>query len=422
MMDLLREDAAAIYQEAVSAVMPEAAVIKALQAENMDMPQGERVVIALGKAAWRMARAAGEVLGNSISRGLVITKHQHAQGPIPGFHIIEAGHPVPDHCSLAGARHAMNLVSDLTPEDQVILLISGGGSALFELPVPGVSLENIQQITQQLLDSGASISEINTIRKRLSSVKAGRFAQACGGARILSVVLSDVLGDRLDMIASGPAYPDSTTAADAKEILRRYRLQLSEAAEKALEMETPKIIANCRTILAGNVAALCRAAAKKAESLGYRPVILTTTLDGEASEAGRVLAAFAREINSSMLKEYRFTQPCALILGGETVVQVRGSGKGGRCQELALAAAIQMAGLEQTVLAAVGSDGTDGPTDAAGGMVDGGSLNRMREAGVDPQALLEENDAFHALQASGDLIITGPTGTNVNDLIILLSR
>ncbi|MFY9154434.1 MAG: DUF4147 domain-containing protein, partial [Prolixibacteraceae bacterium] len=319
------------------------------------------------------------------------------------------------------ANLALELVSELTPEDQLIFLISGGGSALFEKPMDGVSLEDIIFITNHLLACGADIVEINTIRKHLSAVKGGRFAQQCGGAKIYSIVLSDVVGDHPDAIASGPAFPDSSTSADALRILEKYSIRIDSHLKKALESETPKFLDNCETVISGNVSELCRAAAESAEHLGYTPLILTTSVNSEAKEFGKFLASIAHEIKAGNTASYP-QAPCAIITGGETVVHLTGKGKGGRNQELALSAATGIEGLGNVLVFSVGSDGTDGPTDAAGGIVDGSSVSRMRAASVSPEASLENNDSYSALKSSGDLILTGPTGTNVNDLMVVLCR
>jgi hydroxypyruvate reductase len=319
-----------------------------------------------------------------------------------------------------GATKVLELVAGLTPDDLVIFLVSGGGSALFEKPLEGVSLEDVMGITNELLSCGADILEINTIRKHLSAVKGGRFAQQCGGAKIFSIVLSDVVGDKLDAIASGPAYPDSTTSADAFRILQKYHIRIGDHLAEALGKETPKMVANCETVVTGSVTALCEAAARSAELLGYTPLILTTAIDCEAKEIGRLLASKAKEIRGNDTIHPR--PPCAIIAGGETIVLLTGSGKGGRNQEVALAAAMGIAGMEEVVIFSVGSDGTDGPTEAAGGMVDGQSIARMRARSIDPAGFLANNDSYHALKASGDLVMTGPTGTNVNDLMVVLLR
>ncbi len=419
--DPLREDAMKIVKETIKAVLPEEAVIKALMQKEFNNKE-KIVVVAIGKAAWNMARATKETLGDPISKGVVITKYGHSKGPIGSFEIVEAGHPVPDENSVKGAEKVLKLVSGLTKADQVIFLISGGGSALFEKPMEGVDLQDIMDITHQLLTSGGDIVEINTIRKRLSALKGGRFAALCGESDIFSIVLSDVIGDRLDSIASGPAYPDCSTAEEALEILEKYDLQVADPIKEILKIETPKVVENCETVITGSVRALCEAAATSAKHLGYETMIITSTLDCEAKDAGKFLASMAREIIDFKGESPVITPPCAVIAGGETVVRVTGNGKGGRNQELALSAAMGIKGLKDVVLFSLGSDGTDGPTEAAGGMVDGTSVEKMKAAGVSPEEYLNNNDSYTALKASGDLIITGATGTNVNDVAVLLIR
>lgn len=288
---------------------------------------------------------------------------------------------------------------------------------MFELPLPGVTLEDVRDVTEALLTSGADIVEINAVRKHLSLVKGGRFAQRCAPAHVRAIVLSDVLGDALDSIASGPAHPDATTSEDAFAVLEKYNIEVNKAVRAALGVETPKRLENVRTEITGNVTQLCEAAMHTAQRLGYRPLLLTTTLDGEAREAGAMLAAIAREIRRSGMP---LRPPCAVICGGETVVHVRGHGKGGRNQEVALAAARGIAGLMDVVVFSVGSDGTDGPTDAAGGLVDGALAGRCRLVGRSIDRALRDNDAYTLLKAMDGLVVTGPTGTNVNDLAVVL--
>jgi len=406
----LREDADAIVRSAIKAVLPDEAVRRALKDY---VPAGGRtLLVAVGKAAWPMANAAADTLGH-VDGGIVITKYGHARGAIPGLLCREAGHPVPDENGFEATREALALVKGLTAEDTVVFLLSGGGSALFELPlIPGAEL---QDVTRQLLACGADIVEINTIRKRLSAVKGGRFAQACAPARVLSIVLSDVLGDPLDSIASGPAYPDGTTCAEALAVAEKYGLRLSAAARALLAQETPKELTNVETHIRGSVRELCAAAGKAAAELGYIPVFLTDRLACEAREAGRFLAAIARSHAGD-------GRPTAFLAGGETVVHLTGKGAGGRNQELALAACEGIAGLSNAAVFSVGSDGTDGPTDAAGGFVDGETFAALRSRGIDLHDTLRNNDAYHALQAVGGLLVTGPTGTNVNDVSVVLLR
>jgi glycerate 2-kinase len=418
-MNTIRDDAMVIIHESIKAVLPEAAVIEALKNRKI---RDRAVLVAIGKAAWNMASAAMKILGTKVNRGVVITKYGHSRGPIERCEIIEAGHPVPDENSVLGTTKALELVSELTAADQVIFLISGGGSALFEKPLDGVSLDDIREITQQLLGCGADISEINTIRKHLSAVKGGRFAQQCGSAGICTVVLSDVIGDKLDTIASGPAYPDSSTSADAFAILKKYEIQIGSHLVKAIGQETPKVIGNSETYITGNLAALCDAAARSAARLGYTPQLLSTSFDCEAKKMGEYLASVARDIKARVENAPAQNLPCSVIAGGETIVRLSGKGKGGRNQEVALAAALGIEGIEDVLIFSLGSDGTDGPTDAAGGFADGNTAARIRAGSINPEMSLANNDSYHALQASGDLIMTGPTGTNVNDLMVILCK
>ena len=408
MDQILRKHADAIVAASIRAVQPDEAVSRALT--DREFP-GRVVLVAAGKAAWQMAKAAYDCMGDRIDAGVVVTKYDHVMGPISNFVCCEAGHPVPDENSFAGTQRALDMVSGLTPEDTVLFLLSGGGSALFEKPlVPGPVL---QDITGQLLACGADIVEINTIRKRLSAVKGGRFAQACAPAQVFSIVLSDILGDPLDMIASGPAVPDTSTCAQAVAIAEKYNLKLTEEARVLLQQETPKKLDNVTTQINGSVRELCAAAAKVCRELGYEPVMLTDQLTCQAKEAGSFLA--------SVLKTHAGTgRKLAFIAGGETVVHLTGHGKGGRNQELALSAAVGIDGIPGTAVFSVGSDGTDGPTDAAGGYVDYETAKCLKEQGVLIYDVLRDNDAYHALQKSGGLVITGPTGTNVNDVAVAL--
>ena len=410
MNQLLREHADTIVRESIAAVQPDAAVQKALQGREFP---GRVLLVAAGKAAWQMAKAAADCLGERIEKGVVVTKYDHVMGPIPKCDCYEAGHPVPDENSFRGTQAALDLVEHLEEEDTVLFLLSGGGSALFEKPL--VTKEELQDITQQLLACGADIVEINTIRKRLSQVKGGRFAKICAPAKVVAVVLSDILGDPLDMIASGPACPDSATAADALRIAEKYKLRMSGTAAKLLEVETPKALDNVETQINGSVRELCAAAAKTCVKLGYEPVVLTDQLCCQAREAGSFLA--------SILKTHQADgKPMAFIAGGETVVKLTGKGKGGRNQELALSAGNEIAGMHSAAVFSVGSDGTDGPTDAAGGYADGDTRAELAAQGIIIDKVLADNDAYHALEKTGGLIMTGPTGTNVNDVAVALMR
>ena len=408
MNQTLRKDADQIIASSLKAVLPDEAVQRALQ--NFVPGSGRTLLVAAGKAAWQMAAAAVRTLGH-VDGGVVVTKYDHVKGEIPGVVCCEGGHPVPDNGSFAGTQKALDLVQGLTENDTVLFLLSGGGSALFEKPL--VSGEELQGITRQLLACGADIVEMNTIRKRLSAVKGGRFAQLCAPAKVFSIVLSDILGDPLDMIASGPAYPDTSTCAEAQAIAEKYHLELSAEARALLGRETPKTLDNVTTQITGSVRELCAAAAAECRTLGYEPVVLTDQLCCEAREAGSFLASILRTHAGEGKK-------LAFLAGGETVVHLTGKGLGGRNQELALAAAPGIAGLDQAAVFSFGSDGTDGPTDAAGGYVDGSTQSALAAQGMDVFLTLADNDAYHALKAVDGLVMTGPTGTNVNDVAVAL--
>ena len=410
MNKLLRAHADAIIASSINAVKPDEAVSRALAGQEFS---GRVVLVAAGKAAWQMAKAAHDCLGDRIDAGVVVTKYDHVMGPIANFDCREAGHPVPDENSFSGTQAALDLVSGLTAEDTVLFLLSGGGSALFEKPL--VAGEVLQDVTGQLLACGADIVEINTIRKRLSGVKGGRFAQICAPAHVFSIVLSDILGDPLDMIASGPAYPDSSTCEQAVAIAEKYQLNLTDEVRELLMQETPKQLDNVTTQINGSVRELCAAAAAACRELGYEPILLTDQLCCQAKEAGSFLA--------SVLKTHaNGGRNMAFLAGGETVVQLTGKGKGGRNQELALAAAAGIEGNASMAVFSVGSDGTDGPTDAAGGYADGDTASELRANGLEVYQVLQDNDAYNALKPIGGLIFTGPTGTNVNDVAVALLR
>lgn len=408
---MLKNDCLYIVKEAIARVLPDEAVKRAL--EGRDFSGGRLLLVSVGKAAWSMADAAYSVLGTRIDDGIVITKHGYSKGAIGALTVREAGHPVPDADSFNATNEALELTCGLKAEDTVLFLLSGGGSALFESPL--IPEAELQDITRQLLDCGANIVEINTVRKRLSTVKGGRFAVHCAPAQVFTVVLSDVIGDPLDMIASGPAYPDASTCGEAAGIVEKYDLRISQCAWEALKTETPKALPNVETHITGSVRELCAAAAAACRELGYEPRLLTECLDCEAREAGRFLASVARTHRDT-------PRSLAFIAGGETVVHITGSGRGGRNQELALSAAAGIAGLETTAVFSVGSDGTDGPTDAAGGYVDGDTLEALREQGLDPHEVLRRNDSYTALKAVDSLIFTGATGTNVNDIAVILIK
>ena len=406
MNQALRKDAEKIARGAIDSVSPEAAVRRALEGKTFS---GKLYLVSVGKAAWKMAEVAASCLEQPLEAGIVVTKYDHVEHPIPGVTCYEAGHPVSDENTFRATQAVLDMTADLDKSDTVLFLLSGGGSALFEQPV--VAEAELQSITRQLLACGADIVEMNTIRKRLSMVKGGKFAQWCAPAHVEAIVLSDILGDPLDMIASGPAASDKSTCADALAIAEKYQLALSDSAMDCLRTETPKELTNVSTQIIGSVRELCKAASEIAEELGYEPILLTDHLDCEAKEAGAFLADVLR------------THACdgkklAYLAGGETVVHLVGKGLGGRNQEIALAAAAGLAGIPNACVISVGSDGTDGPTDAAGGYSDGDTTKELAKHGLTVSEVLADNNAYHALKAVDGLIFTGPTGTNVNDVAV----
>lgn len=442
----LRSEAQQIIEYAIGKSLPDRAVTDALAKMNVS---GNIYLVAIGKAAWQMANAAVGCLKQPPTDGIVLTKYGHAQGPVPGVRCFEGGHPIVDENGLAGTEAILDMTAHLTAQDRVLLLISGGGSALFEKPL--VPLPVLQEFNRQLLAAGASITEINIVRKRLSAVKGGRFAKWCEPAHVDCIILSDVLGDAVDMIASGPAAPDRSTCEDALAVVEKYGLDVPEEVLACLRRETPKRLGQVSYHVIGSVAQLCAAAAEKCRELGYETHILTDQMCCEAREAGLFLASLAldgqlsggREVllrdvqltggREALLRDGRpstgktssvgsgpFQGKRAYIAGGECVVHLRGTGMGGRNQELALAAAQGLAGISNAALFSVGSDGTDGPTDAAGGYVDGDTLAALTAQGIRVRDVLANNDSYHALDAVGGLLKTGPTGTNVNDFAVLL--
>lgn len=415
----LRNDAHKIMESSLQAVLPDKAVSGII---GKHLNSGKKYfLVSVGKAAWTMAKTAKDVLGGQISGGIVLSKYHHIEGPVNGIMMLEAGHPVPDAASVSGTRIILDEIKSLDENIEILFLLSGGGSALFELPVDGVVLEDIQNITEQLLACGADITEINTIRKRLSKVKAGGFAALCGNRFIHAIILSDVIGNRVDSIASGPVSPDSSTREDALAIVEKYSLKMNHACRKALDIEPVKQLSNVDVTIAGSVDELCDAAAAAAEALGYSCIRLSSAYTNEARALGTELAAAARSYSAEG-RVNDAPQKTAWIAGGETIVKLTGQGKGGRNQEFALSSAMEIEGIDGIVAMGFGSDGTDGPTDAAGGIVDGYSVQRMKDAGLDPSDILQRNDSYNGLKAGGDLLITGPTGTNVNDLYLVLKE
>jgi hydroxypyruvate reductase len=401
-----------------------------VQGHRFDLaPYRHIYVVGGGKAAGPMTEALETILASHITGGVINIPHgDHSKTQTLQLH--PASHPVPDQAGVEGAQEMLKIAENATAEDLVICLISGGGSSLMCSPRGGIKLEDKQQLTAGLLRSGATINEVNTVRKHLSAFKGGWLAKKAYPATVLSIILSDVVGDPLGVIASGPTVPDQTTFADAKAVLEKYGLLTNAPASvrKVLEdgveghiAETPKpddsTFEQVVNVVVGNNRAACLAAKKYLQSEGLNVVLLTSTLEGEARCVGTVLAAVAKEVCSSGNPAHR---PVAIVTGGETTVKVTGNGLGGRNQELALAVALKLGLGGAVVVACVGTDGVDGPTDAAGAVVDASTLLRAKAAGLDAEAFLAANDSYHFFAALNDLVFTGQTGTNVNDLTIII--
>jgi len=427
-----REAAAAIWRAALAAGDVAPLIRRHLRVDgrilkagplHLDLDRVRRIlVLGAGKAGAAMAASAETVLGGRVSGGFVVVKDGYRVATAC-VEVVEAGHPVPDARGVAASARVLELATSATADDLVLFLVSGGGSALTPAPAPPVTLEEKQALTRLLLAAGATINELNAVRKHLSRFKGGLLARAAAPATVLTLALSDVIGDPLDVIASGPTAPDPTTYADALAVLdhrgvlegapRAIVERLRAGAGGALA-ETPKpgdpVFARVTNLVIGNNALVADAAAAEAERRGYRPHVLTRALQGEARDTARDLVARARALPA----------PAALIAGGETTVTVRGRGRGGRCQEFALAAALALEAGESLVVLAAGTDGTDGPTDAAGGVVDAATLVRGRAAGADAARALADNDAHAFLRAAGACIVSGPTNTNLLDLYLIL--
>ncbi len=400
-----------LIENLIKEARPDFAVKRAL--EDFVLPKGRLILIAIGKAGYSMALSAEEVLGDKISDGFVITKYGHSQSELRYVKIREAAHPIPDEAGFKATKEVLALVEPLCKDDKVLFLVSGGGSALFELPL--IASARLREISDILLKSGADIGEINTVRKHLSAVKGGRFAEICAPAQVESIILSDVLGDRLDVIASAPAYPDESTSKDALDVLEKYGIDILEEEKNVILKETPKSLSNVKSKIIASVEGLCKTAIKELECLGYQTVFLTDRASCEAKDLGYFLGNIAQTHADT-------DKNLAFVCGGETIVKVRGSGKGGRNQELALAAAIEIKDLPNVALFSLASDGTDGPTDAAGGIVDAFTYAKVLASQKSPEYFLGNNDSYHALEKAGALIKTGATGTNVNDVTVLLIR
>jgi glycerate 2-kinase len=443
-VDELRTIAKSLFLKAVAAVDPYQRLKEIVKIEkdhlHIVMSEGlvkdfdlkdfkNLILIGAGKASAPMAQAIEELLGDRITKGIVTTKFGHSLR-LRWTRIIEAGHPIPDPMGLTGTQMIIDLLRESGPQDLVIFLLSGGASALLPMPADAIRLEEKQEVTQLLLDCGADIQEINTVRKHISEIKGGRLARLAFPSTVLGFILSDVVGDPLDAIGSGPTVPDTSTFEEAWEILRRYKLlkEVAPSIRRHLQLgkegkieETPKpgdpsFDRVCNTLIGSNLLAL-QTVARISRSLGFNALILSSSIVGETREAARFHVAIAREV---VYNGNPIPKPACLISGGETTVTLRGKGLGGRNQEFVLAGAMEIHGLERVVLLSGGTDGTDGPTDAAGAIADSTTIQKAREMGLDPRTHLEENDAYPFFKKLGDLLMTGPTRTNVMDVRIIL--
>lgn len=403
----LLSDAISIGLYAISSCLPETGVKQAMK--KLDL-QGDIYLVSVGKASFNMAKAAIEQ--TNIKQGIVISKYGHIKGELKNTKCYEAGHPVLDENGIEATEQIISMCSDLKEDDVVLFLLSGGASALFERPL--IDLKKLQDLNRQMLNKGLNINEINTIRKKLSLVKGGRFADICRPARVYSIILSDVLGDDLGTIGSGPTVKDNTNVSDALRIIEKYQLDLDEGTMEKLKDSKDADATNAVNIVIGSVRILCENAARKAEELGYETFIVTDAIDIEARDAGDLLF--------NELAKYEDRKKVALIMGGETIVHVKGKGSGGRNQEMVLSQIEHLKDKEGVLFMSLGSDGTDGPTDAAGGYVDKDSYDKLNALHIDYKKVLEDNDAYHALKKIDGLIWTGPTGTNVNDISIILKN
>ncbi len=435
----LRKDALVIFQAGVRAVDPVNAVKRHFKLQDSILSVGERTydlascnkvyVIGAGKASAAMAQPIEEIFAGRIKASAVNVKYGH-DVPLKIIRVIEAGHPVPDEAGLKGTKKIIQLLRQTGEKDLVICLISGGGSALLPYPAKGLTLENKQKVTKYLLEVGATIHEINAVRKHISQVKGGQLARLVYPSTLISLILSDVIGDKLDSIASGPTVPDSSTFSDCLHILDKYNirqkipaavLELLERGARGEIKETPKaddpVFKKTQNVIIGSNILAVKAAREKAEELKYHSLILSSFIEGETKEVAKVHAAIAKEILSTGSP---LPRPACIISGGETTVTIRGQGLGGRNQEFVLAAAVEIDGLEDVVILSGGTDGTDGPTDAAGALADGKTVSRAKAQGLDAEYYLRENDSYHFFKLLGDLLITGPTYTNVMDLRLVI--
>ena len=434
----LRQSARVIWEAALSAANPATCIRNFIKVDDKFLSiagnkieiRGRVIVIGAGKPSARMAQVAEEIVGSHITGGLVVTKYGHSL-PLNRIKLVEAGHPIPDNAGMRAALETRDLLRGLSQDDLVLCLISGGASALWTAPAEGITLEEIQDVTSLLLRSGATIRELNAVRKHLSAIAGGQLARWAAPAHVISLIVSDVIGDPIDFIGSGPTAPDTTSFSDAYAIIQKYGIEVAPAIRDRIQEgtrgqipETPKpgdaVFKNVQNYIIANNRLLIEAAVSKARELNFNTLILGTEVEGEAKEVGRFFAAIAREIgrNGNPVKP-----PACILAAGETTVTVRGQGLGGRNQEMALAWAIAMAGRPASIttcFASVATDGTDGPTTAAGGLVDHFTCSRAVDLGLIPLKYLRSNDSSNLLKATGDLIITGPTQTNLMDLQILL--
>lgn len=400
MIETLIKDSSLIIKTAIAEVMPQKAVAKALA--DIEKPIGKTIIIAIGKAAYDMAKKASEII--DYDKGLIVTKYKHSKGDIKNFTIIEAGHPILDQNSIIAGKEAIKMVNDLSTDDLVLFLISGGGSALFEVPL--LELNEFQDINDQLLKCGATIEEINTVRKRLSQVKGGRFAEYCKPAKVINIILSDIIGDPLDMIASGPTVNDRSSSDQALSIIKKYKLNLSAKAQELMHHDCPHDLNNVTSKVTGNNYGLRKAAINRCKELGYKIIEIKEPLCGDIKETENLLCDYLKE---------NYDEKTAIIASGEITVEIKGKGLGGRNQELALRLGKHLKDNDSLVFC-IGSDGTDGPTDAAGAYC---ILDNIKE---DINDYLSNNDAYHYFEKYGGLIKTGPTGTNVCDLYCILKN
>ncbi|MBS3818636.1 glycerate kinase [bacterium] len=435
----LREDAFQIFQAGLDAVNPAQAVKRHLQVHKNSLSVSHHhyplsryqniYLIGAGKASAAMAQPLEEALGSLLASGFINVKYRHSL-PLKRVQVKEAGHPLPDEAGIKGTREIVDLLKKSGEKDLVIFLISGGGSALLTLPVEGISLDDLQQVTQTLLRCGASIHEINAVRKHISQVKGGHLARLAYPSTLISLILSDVIGDDLDTIASGPTVPDKSTFRDCLQILDKYGirdqipssvlLHLEKGLQKGIK-ESPKkgnpAFTRTQNVIVGSNRLAVEEARKKSELLGYNSLILSAFVEGETREIAKMHAAVAKEIRRS---GNPLSPPACVISGGETTVTVKGEGFGGRNQEFVLSSAIEIKGWKNVVVLSAGTDGTDGPTDAAGAFADGETVQRGLDLGLDPYPYLKQNDSYNFFKPLEDLIITGPTYTNVMDLHLVM--